>query len=164
MASVLNVARYICAYYRQLTGEVIDELKLHKILYLCQREKLAILNEILFSENLEGWVHGPVSPETRRHFSTIIRSATTNMQLDEQDAYIVRSVVCQYGHVPSTELINLTHEEYSWKQSRKDLYPDQIGNRNLKLEDIRIDAEKVRPIDYAWGMYYDEFNDLEVVR
>lgn len=29
------------------------------------------------------------------------------------------------------------------------------------LEDIRKDAEKVRPYDSVWDMYYDEFDELE---
>jgi len=28
------------------------------------------------------------------------------------------------------------------------------------LEDIKEDAKKVRPYDYVWDMYYDEFEDV----
>ena len=33
------------------------------------------------------------------------------------------------------------------------------GNRTMKLEDIKKDAEKVRPYDHVYDMYYDEFAD-----
>lgn len=36
-------------------------------------------------------------------------------------------------------------------------------NRPLSLEDIRKDAEKVRPYDSVWDMFYDEFDELEVI-
>ncbi len=64
----------------------------------------------------------------------------------------------------STELKDLTHKEYSWRKSREGLTSEQRGNRDIRLEDIKRDAENVRSINYAWGMYYDEFNDLEVVK
>ena len=31
------------------------------------------------------------------------------------------------------------------------------------LADIKKDAEKVRPYDHVWDMYYDEFEDIEAV-
>ena len=31
----------------------------------------------------------------------------------------------------------------------------------MKIEDIAIDARKVRPYDAVWDMYYDEFDDVE---
>lgn len=164
MANILNVAQYICSYYRQLTGEVVDELKLQKLLYLCQREKLAILNETLFDENMEGWIYGPVSPRVRKFYDFIKISTSCNNKLNDIDAYIIRNVVCQYGSMSSIELKDLTHKEYSWQRSRRGLSPDERGDRVISVEDIKVDAEKVRPIDYAWGMYYDEFDDLEVVK
>ena len=33
----------------------------------------------------------------------------------------------------------------------------------LKIEDIRKDAQKVRPYDSIWDMYYDEFDDMEEI-
>jgi hypothetical protein len=47
--------------------------------------------------------------------------------------------------------------------SRHFLRPlEEKGIRELSLDDIRIDAEKVRPYDHVWDMYYDEFEDVEV--
>ena len=57
----------------------------------------------------------------------------------------------------------MSHEEISWKNSREGLIDGQIGNVKLKLEDIREDAKKVRPYDYVWDMYYDEFDDMETL-
>ena len=31
------------------------------------------------------------------------------------------------------------------------------------MENIREDAKKVRPYDYMWDMYYDEFEDYKVM-
>lgn len=34
---------------------------------------------------------------------------------------------------------------------------DENGSVKLKIENIREGAKKVRPYDYVWDMYYDEF-------
>ena len=37
------------------------------------------------------------------------------------------------------------------------------GNHIIKIEDIYKDAQKVRPYDSVYDMYYDEFEDVEVM-
>ena len=54
MEKILNVAEYIFKEYNRVTGELIDEMKLQKLLYFSQRETLAILNKPLFNEEFEG--------------------------------------------------------------------------------------------------------------
>lgn len=161
MAKVLDVAQYIYDYYFSVTHELIDELKLHKLLYFCQREKLALLNEPLFSEPMEGWIHGPVSVETRKYYERETGINCNTDKLSDNDEYIVRNVIMQYGGLASWKLRNMSHEELSWKNSRKGLSDGQKGNRIINLDDIRKDAEKVRPYDSVWDMYYDEFEDIE---
>jgi len=39
----VNVAKYVFEHYKRITGEIIDEMKLHKLLYFAQRESLAIV-------------------------------------------------------------------------------------------------------------------------
>ena len=38
------------------------------------------------------------------------------------------------------------------------------GREPLSIDDIRKDAEKVRPYDSMYDMYYDEFEDAEVAQ
>ena len=38
MIDVINIASYICQRYKEQFGLCIDEMKLHKLLYLSQRE------------------------------------------------------------------------------------------------------------------------------
>lgn len=54
MERIIDVAQYIYNEYKQQSGKVIDEMKLHKLLYLSQRENLAIINEPMFPETFEG--------------------------------------------------------------------------------------------------------------
>ena len=61
----------------------------------------------------------------------------------------------------SWKLSQITHAETSWLNARKGLDPFTNGNVPLKLDDIRKDAEKIRPYDPIWDMYIDEFEDYE---
>ena len=70
-------------------------------------------------------------------------------------------MVLQYGVLASWKLSQLSHEEISWKNSRKGLAESENGDRKISLDDIRKDAEKIRPYDSFYDMYYDEFDDME---
>ena len=77
--------------------------------------------------------------------------------------YIVRNIILEYGALASWKLSELSHKEISWLNSRKGLNSEENGNRVLELKDIKEDAKKVRPYDHVWDMYYDEFEDEEVI-
>ena len=68
MEKVFDVADYICREYFKLSGERIDEIVLHKLLYFVQRESLALSGKLLFKEEFEGWKYGPVCVTVRNHF------------------------------------------------------------------------------------------------
>lgn len=85
-------------------------------------------------------------------------------KISTQAAHSVKNVVLQYGALASWKLSDISHNEISWKNSRKGLAERKNGDRILLLDDIRKDAEKVRPYDAIYDMYYDEFEDLEVAQ
>ena len=78
-----------------------------------------------------------------------------------EGAYILKNILLEYGPIASWKLSQMSHKEQSWINARSGLGPEEVGNVPLSLEDIQRDAEKVRPYDHMWDMYYDEFEDLE---
>lgn len=68
VAKAVDVASYITNHYKELTGEKLDEMKLHKLLYFTQRESFAITGERAFDGDFEGWKYGPVIREVRNDF------------------------------------------------------------------------------------------------
>lgn len=158
MEKIINVAQYVFKEYKRVTGEVIDEMKLNKLLYFAQRESLAITNTPLFEGEFEGWKYGPVCKEIR---NSITPDGIIDVLGDISDEckYIINNVILEYGSLAPWKLSELSHKEISWKNARLGLQEGENGNRKLKLEDIRIDAQKVRPYDHVWDMYYDEFED-----
>ena len=162
MEKIINVAQYIFDEYKRVTEEIIDEMKLQKLLYFSQRETFAILNQPLFNEVFEGWKYGPVSREVRTVFTEDGINAQTE-DIKSESKYIINNIIQEYGALASWKLSALTHKETSWLNSRKGLKKEENGNVKIKMEDIREDAKKVRPYDYMWDMYYDEFEDYKVM-
>lgn len=162
MEKIINVAQYIFNEYKRVTEEIIDEMKLQKLLYFSQRETFAILNQPLFNEVFEGWKYGSVSREVRTVFTEDGINAQTE-DIKSESKYIINNIIQEYGALASWKLSALTHKETSWLNSRKGLKKEENGNVKIKMEDIREDAKKVRPYDYMWDMYYDEFEDYKVM-
>lgn len=164
MERIIDVAQYIYIEYKRQSGEVIDEMKLHKLLYLAQRESFAITGSPLFEEIFEGWKYGPVSKEVRTYYTVDGMNFKGLREISTQAVYIVKNVILQYGSLASWKLSEISHNETSWKNSRKGLIEGENGDRPMSIDDIRKDAEKIRPYDAIYDMYYDEFEDAEVVQ
>lgn len=161
MERIVDVAQFIYDEYKSMSGHSIDEMKLHKLLYLSQRESLALLGQPLFDETFEGWRYGPVSRTVRNEYTEDGMACSTS-QISMEAAYIVRNILSQYGVYESWELSKLTHKEKSWLNSRQGLSSEENGKQTISIDDIRDDAKKVRPYDSIWDMYYDEFESVEV--
>ena len=164
MERIVDVAQYIFTEYKKISGEIIDEMKLHKLLYFTQRESLAITGQLLFAEEFEGWKFGPVCREVRNCYTKDGMLSNDIKDISLESAYIAKNVILQYGAYEPWKLSELSHKETSWKNVRKGIPNGQNGNRKISLDDIRKDAEKARPYDSTWDMYYDEFEDTEVLK
>ena len=160
MDKIINVADYIIKRYQELTGECLDEMKLHKLLYFTQRESFAILGAPAFDGSFEGWKFGPVSRDVRNSFING-EIVVPTVPISDSVQYIASNVIMEYGSLASWKLSELFHREKSWNNARKGLALWENGDREIALSDIREDAKKVRPYDHVWDMYYDEFEDDE---
>lgn len=141
MDSILEIARYICQQYKKISGETLDEMKLHKLLYFAQRESFAVLGKPLFIENMEAWIYGPVSPEVRANYETLKKDKTPS-RISRMGKKIVNRVLKKYAAIASWKLSQLSHEEISWRNARGKLNGSERGDTPLNLEDIKIDAAK----------------------
>lgn len=161
MDNILGVADYIFTEYKKISGEFIDEMKLHKLLYFAQRESLALTGKELFECDFEGWKYGPVSPSVRAVFVANDGINAEKVEISDEAKYIIKNVIFEYGIYSSWKLSEISHKEISWLNSRKGLDENDCGSNKLALEDIIEDAKKVRPYDHIWDMYYDEFENVE---
>lgn len=156
MDKIIDVAGYIVKKYKEITGEQLDVMKLHKLLYFTQRESFAVIGRPAFEGTFEGWKYGPVCREVRENYCEGEIIIPTN-EISDEIQYIANNVILEYGSLASWKLSELSHKDSSWKNARIGLAPDENGCVPLSLEDIKTDATKVRPYDHVWDMYYDEF-------
>lgn len=159
MEKITDVAQFFFEEYRKMTGEVIDEMKLHKLLYFAQRESIAITGQPMFADVFEGWKYGPVNRIVRSCYTADGLCCKDYKEISPENAYISKSVLMQYGEYASWKLSKLSHGEISWQNARKGIPEGENGCQELNIDDIRKDAEKLRPYDPIWDMYYDEFED-----
>ena len=89
------------------------------------------------------------------------KKSCERQNIDAPSEYLVKNIILQYGELASWKLSQISHAELSWSNSRRGLLPNENGDTPLDLNDIRKDAEKVRPYDSMWDMYLDEFEDYE---
>ncbi|MBR0518485.1 DUF4065 domain-containing protein [bacterium] len=162
-SNIIDVANYIINRYKERIEEnelvdinpVIDQIKLQKLLYFTQRDCISLLKKPAFNEVLEGWKHGPVSPLVYDAYSNGKLKAETK-DISAGLKYIIDNVIEGYGSLDSWKLSELSHNEISWINSREGLEAQDNGRVPLKLEDIKMDADKIKPFDYKLGVYYND--------
>lgn len=155
MIDVFELAKYILEKNKN-----IDEMKLHKLLYLIQREYIAMTNNFLFSENFEAWKYGPVIKKVRNRFKNL-KNNKKNVNISSDIKYIIDNVLNKYMNFSSFELSILSHDEISWKIARKNCNFNDKSSYKMDIEDIKKDAFNLRIYDSFWDMYVDEFEDFD---
>ena len=144
MVSVNTAASYIYEKYKSEFGTTIDEMKLHKLLYFAQRESIIQTGNPLFDATFRGWKYGPILKEIRESYKNSSPvPVTSSSDIDEMEP-IVDTVFEQYAEKDSWSLSRLTHGEYSWKKSREGIPENINSDKPINVEDIRIDADRVR--------------------
>lgn len=157
------IAQNLITKYQEITGNSIvgEEMKVHKLMYYIQKTSIALTGNAIIDEQFEGWVHGPVLPSLRGLFDYFVEDNTSRNKVNDTEEFIIENAIYQYGKYATWALREKSHEEISWLNSRKGLSANERGYRNLTIEDIKEDANKIRLYDYSYDMYIDEFEDLD---
>lgn len=142
MVSALAVAKYLNELNLQKHGCNMDEMKMHKLMYFSQRESLMITDNPLFEDSFEAWKFGPVLRVVRNEYKHGQMFASVEESLDAEVRNLVSSVFERYDSFDAWDLSSLSHEEFSWKQARAGLAPNENGKRKLSLSAMRVDAKR----------------------
>ena len=70
MEKTLAVAKFFNELYKSANGTDMDQMRMHKMMYLAQRESLMYNKELLFDAEFYGWKYGPVLVEVRSEYTT----------------------------------------------------------------------------------------------
>ena len=144
MKDMMTVAAYIYDRYQRDFDEKIDEMKLQKLMYFAQRESLIRTGEPLFEGDFYGWRFGPVLKELRtpykeESFATGVTDADMDGAMEVLD-----EVFDAYAHKDAWSLSRLSHGEICWKRSRKGVSPYDSSDNMIPLDDIRLDAQRMK--------------------
>lgn len=162
MEKLTQIACYLVSAYENITSSKFNdsELTLHKLMYFAQKTSYALVGEPLFEEEFQGWRHGHVLTELRFFFEDYPRLKEEYLNLTETEKYIIDNTIYNYGKYAAWTLRDMSHEEESWKKSRKGLSAYEQGYRTIPNEDIKNDSLSYRIYDHQYDMYLDEFDDV----
>ncbi len=142
MEKSLCVAKEFYNSYFSLFHEKMDEMKMHKLMYLVQRESLMLKNEVLFVEDFYGWKFGPVLKTVREEYRNEEPFLDVVGEVSSFAQELVKDVLNRYGKLSSWSLSRLSHDEFSWKCARKGLDFDENGSVKLEVSAMRVDAAR----------------------
>jgi len=103
------------------------DMKLQKLLYFIQGFHMKYNDgALLFNENFQAWVNGPVVPVVFQQYkyygtSVISKSEIGSYQsFSKNDTELINSVVEEYGKISPYQLSELTHRpDTAWKKTRR---------------------------------------------
>lgn len=130
MVSCFDVADYFIGLAKD-TGSFISNLKLQKLVYYAQAWHLALHEDLLFEDDFQAWVHGPVIPVLYQKYRPFgwqpilvdIKPGLSS-QLPENIANFLGEVAEEYFACDAYELEQMTHVEDPWLLARNGLSPD----------------------------------------
>ena len=137
----------VASYY--LTKDRLTPKKLQKLVYYAYSWVLVFfnddpdnLNEKLFNDPIEAWVHGPVvatlySKYMGNGYEKISKlQAHTMGDMSEELKDVLDQVWGAYGHLDGNQLEGLTHSERPWIEARGELTPFERSNNRLSDKTI----------------------------
>lgn len=140
MIDVRTAAKYLIQRYEQKSGSVMDEMKLHKLLYFTQRESFVLLGKPMFLDKFEAWKYGPVMRCLRKaHWQYQVQSV---LPIDSEYIPVLEDTLKRYGAMDSWTLSNISHGETCWQKAKD----KEIGASPVEIEtsDIEYDARVIK--------------------
>lgn len=131
-----------------LSKDSMSPKKLQKLLYYAyawtltlENEDVNLLNNRLFDEKFEAWVHGPVIPKVYRRYShfgynDIERNEEEVPKFQEDIESTLSQVWEVYGDYTGDELESITHQESPWINARAGYRPLDRCNEIINDKDI----------------------------
>jgi uncharacterized phage-associated protein len=135
----------------------VSPLKLQKLLYYSQLWFFVKNDKMLFDDRIRAWIYGPVVYDVWANFKFIKRSSiipdnrAANLDLDVLIVNHLDNIWQSYGHLSGSDLVDLTHSDLPWKDSRKGLLGNQPSDRDVIINkhttrDFALDSDNRIPI------------------
>jgi len=142
-----DVASYLILFSNSV-GDYISNLKLQKLLYYAQAWHLAIKKQILFDEEFQAWIHGPVIRRLYGNYkkygcNPILVDNDTNFDKKLHDyekgfgtetSEFLKDIIDEYFKFSAYELERMVHKEDPWNKARLGLPDDEPSENIIKRE------------------------------
>ena len=129
----------VAAYILERMG-VMTTMKLQKLVYYSQAWSLVWDEKSLFEDNIEAWANGPVVRDLFNYHRGMYEISSMPIGnprlLNQEQQDTVDAVLEYYGDKSAQWLIDLTHMEEPWIQTRRGLPIQERGNRVIPLDMI----------------------------
>jgi uncharacterized phage-associated protein len=131
MTTVFDVAAHLTRAHPGLGG-----MKLQKLVYYAQAWSVVWDGAPLFSERLEAWREGPVSPDLFRELkSGSIPGNPDALSVAQRET--LAAVLTAYGERSGDWLSRLTHRERPWRAARAGLPADARSQNPITQQSLR---------------------------
>ena len=140
LLSVKKVAEWF------LSQRSMEHKVLQKLCYYTQAWHCALEGQVLFSDRIEAWVHGPVIPVLYQQYKGYGWQKIPQVKDFDESVFssgtleVLRAVYDTYGDLTGMQLENLTHSEVPWQKARGELYPSkplEICTNEIQEQDMR---------------------------
>ncbi len=141
--TVFDIANYF------LSKDNLTPKKLQKLVYYAYAWFIALNNEdvnevtnVLFDEQPEAWIHGPVFPSLYDKYKgynwneiqKIDNDSCSNINNDLKA--FLNDVWIKFGKFSADQLEYMTHQEEPWAKARKNISSTMRSNEKISKEDI----------------------------
>lgn len=129
----------------------VSPLKLQKLLYYSQVWFFVKNKNKLFEDKISAWIFGPVVYDVWSNFkfvkrcSIIPESRANEASLNDVVLNHLEDVWKAYGHLSGSELVDLSHSELPWKNSRKGLLDNEPSDNEVIID-------KSTTVDFILGL------------
>ena len=123
--SAIDIAHWFINKAKDVASGVCDlltQLKLQKLLFFAQAISLKQNNRTLFSEQILRWDYGPVVNSVYQEYKEWGENPITeapSVSFDKATERILEITYRRYGIYTAGHLVDLTHNEKSWKDAEK---------------------------------------------
>ena len=151
MLKAKDVALYFL-FVANKNNKPINNKKLQKLVYYAQAWYVTFIEEKLFDDVIEAWVHGPAVRNLYRKYKKYGFEAITD-NVDEniintipaKTKSILDSVWDAYGKLDADYLEILTHSEEPWLEARNKLAPHESSSNEISLDTMKKFYSKKLP-------------------
>ncbi len=154
-SEILDLSKYVVLFFLK-SGSNITNLTLQKIMYYIQAWRLVYFDgNPLFMEQPQAWINGPAYPSIYRKFKSFgsdniefreigfskfeieSEKIKDEIQLNNNDVDLIRSVILAYGKMSPFELVYLTHSEKPWLEAREGLSPVESSTKLISWDSMK---------------------------